>query len=282
MTRTRILLASDIHLCHLDWYGTKNDDQVAKFVSDVEEECRRDPADALLLLGDYSLDHWAWGIKGCWLNEGVSNTKRFVETHMSRLRSAAGEIRMIPGNHEQYGHRLWQEQTGFLRQDHLLCGGVLLVLLDTFGADLDPDHHSDGTYCGADTAYIRETMAQYPDVPVILCAHHFDPQKESEEFCELVRSESRILCLFSGHVHRSGVHYPERFGGKPVAWTGHYSYSGEKPDPLLCGRGIREVTVTDSGIESRYIVEENDYTIEEKTVHLSRTVQDEFTLRFPE
>ena len=280
--RTRILVASDIHLCHLDWYGTKNDDQVQRFTADVEEECRRDPAEALLLLGDYSLDYWAWNIKGCWINEGVSQTERFVRTYMDRLRRAAGEIRMIAGNHEQYGHALWKEKTGFSRQDILLCGGVLFLLLDTYGADLDPDHHSDGTYCGADVEFIRTKMAEIPDVPVILCAHHLDPERESAQFCELVKNDHRILCLFSGHVHRSQVQYPPEFGGKPLAWTGHYSYSGEKPDPLVCGRGMRELILTNESLVSRYIAEENDYILNGETVHLSRSIQDEFTLRFTE
>lgn len=218
--RARILLASDIHLCHIDWYGTKNDKQVEKCVADIEAECRREGADALLLLGDYSLDHWAWHVKGCWLNDGVSNTARFVRTYMERLRAACGEIRMIAGNHEQYGDALWQEQTGFARKDHLLCGGVLFILLDTFGADLDPVCHSDGTYCGADVLYIREKMAQYPDMPVILCAHHFAPEKESEEFCALVRGRSASSACSAGMYTARRCGSPRSSAQRPCSGRG--------------------------------------------------------------
>ena len=71
--KTRILLASDTHWCHLAWYGMENRARLDKFAADIEAEAENSPVDALLFLGDYSLDHWKWGIKGCYLNEGIRN-----------------------------------------------------------------------------------------------------------------------------------------------------------------------------------------------------------------
>ncbi|MBP3323519.1 MAG: hypothetical protein J6M16_04935 [Clostridia bacterium] len=58
MDRKRVLVASDIHLCHVDWYGMENSKRVKRFIEDVKKEYEKDPFEMLLLLGDYSLDHW--------------------------------------------------------------------------------------------------------------------------------------------------------------------------------------------------------------------------------
>ena len=74
----RVILMSDIHYCN-DWYGITPEMKREMLCADLEREYERYPYDALLLLGDYSLDHWAWDTKGSYLTKGVSNTKKFVE-----------------------------------------------------------------------------------------------------------------------------------------------------------------------------------------------------------
>ena len=272
MSRTRIIIASDVHWCHLEWYGLSNRERLDRFVSDLEAEYEKDPFDALLLLGDYSLDHWQWNVQGCYLKHGVSNTADFVKTYMDRLKALGIEIRMIAGNHEQYGDVLWEEITGgFKRRDHLLIGDNLFVLLDNYGVHLDPRVHSDGTYCGVDTEYVRALMAQYPDSRVFLCAHHFAPEVESDAFKQLMREEqSRIVCLFGGHVHKSrAVKLNEQFGeNKYLLYTGNYSYSSEKEDALRCPWGYRELIITDEGFSSAYITPKNTYVIKDQTTDL--------------
>ena len=109
------------------------------------------------------------------------------------------------------------------RRFSAVAGGVLFVLDDTFGANLDPTEHSDGTYRGADAAWIAEEMAKYPDLPTVLMAHHFEPARESEEFSRLVESP-RVRLLLSGHVHTADVSHPF---AKPLIHAGQYSYSKE-------------------------------------------------------
>ena len=282
MSRTRIILASDVHWCHLEWYGASTKDRLDKFVSDIEKEYETGPFSALLLLGDYSLDHWLWNVQGSYLNEGISNTQNFAETYMNRLCMPGVEVRMIAGNHEQYGDELWAEMTGgYKRKDHLVVGEVLFILLDTYGVHLDPYVHSDGTYCGVDVDAVRALMAEYPDKKVVLCAHFFAPERESKAFKKLLQEESRILCMIAGHNHKSKVvPLGEAFGNKSILFTGHYSYSGEKPDPLVCPWGYRELVITDEGITSRYITPANTYVIGEKTTELPYGSIDEFRLDF--
>lgn len=282
MKRTRVLIASDIHDCRLEWYGLSNRARLERFVCDVEAEYQNDPCEALLLLGDYSLDHWRWNTKGCYLEEGVSYTQDFADTYMKRLAPDGMPVRMIAGNHEQYGDGLWNVLTGgFHRQDHLVVGDILFVLLDTYGEHLDPTVHSDGTYSGADVGYIKALLDRYPDKKVILCAHFFTPDIESAEFKTLVREESRILCLFCGHNHKSRVApLGEAYGNKSLLYTGNYSYSGEKEDPLRCPWGFRDLVITEEGIVSRYITPKNTYVIKDETIEIPYGYIDEFELCF--
>ena len=279
MSTQRFLIASDTHWCHIDWYGVPTEERMARFVRHVEDEYAKAPFEALLLLGDYSLDHWKWNIKGCWLTEGKSNTRTFAEVCVGRLQALGVPIVMIAGNHEQYGEALWTELTGHHRRDHLVCGDLLFLFSDTFGADLDPTEHSDGTYCGVDVTYIKEKMAEYPHHRVILCAHHFAPERESEEFRSLVREEARILCLLGGHVHRSNVvELGEEWGGKALLYTGNYSYNtGKEENAEASLWGFRDLTVDAHTLTSRYITPENTVILNGNTIHHAYGTQDEYT-----
>lgn len=278
MSRTRILIASDIHWCHLEWYGVSNEERMERFVRHVEEEYAKDPFEALLLLGDYSLDHWQWGIKGCWLTEGRSNTKLFADRVISKLKKLGVPMAAIGGNHEQYGNTLWKELTGFTRTDAVTVGEYLFVLVDTFGANLDPTEHSDGTYCGTDVAFVKDMMAKHPDKKVVLCAHHFEPSRESEELRALVREDDRVLCLFGGHVHRSKVvELGEEWGNKALLYTGNYSYNGGKQPPQESMWGFRDLILTEGALTSRYITPANTIKVKEETIEHPYGYQDEYT-----
>lgn len=133
--RKRILLASDLHHCHLTWYGLSSEERMERLIRDLNEEYRRDPYEVILFLGDYSLDFWEWDTKGCYLNEGRSYTREFVERYCPRLPSP---YLMIPGNHEQYGEETWRRITGCSRKGVWTTDGWQFILLDNFSANLDP------------------------------------------------------------------------------------------------------------------------------------------------
>ena len=103
METKRIIIASDIHLCHADWYGVKAEDRVQKFIDDVKAEYEKQPFEALLLLGDYSLDHWSWQIKGSYIGKGLSNAKRFAEEYLSQLNDLPIEIRIYDDDERDRG-----------------------------------------------------------------------------------------------------------------------------------------------------------------------------------
>lgn len=248
----------------------------------IKEEYEKEPFGALIFLGDYSLDHWKWNVKGSYLAQGISYTKKFVDKCMPEFKKLGVPICMTAGNHEQYGEALWNEFTGCTRTDHVVVGDCLFIVLDTFGADLDPTEHSDGTYTPADMAFINELMAKYPDKKVVLCAHHFEPSRESEEFKTLVRENDRILCLTGGHTHLSNVvELGEEWGNKALLYTGNYSYcSGKVGAPMNSMWGFRDIIITDGELTSRYITPANTIVWEEQTVNHPYGYQDEYKRSF--
>ena len=272
--RKRILLASDLHHCHLSWYGLKSEERMERLIRDLNAEYTRDPYEVILFLGDYSLDFWEWDTKGCYLNEGRSYTREFVEKVCPRL---PAPYLMIPGNHEQYGEETWRAITGCSRKGVWTTDGWLFILLDNFSANLDPDVHSDGTFTPIDVDDVREQMDAYPDRRVVLCSHHFDFEKETPEGCRLVQ-DPRIVCLASGHVHRSDiVTLPDALGGKKILRTGHYSYAAA-PNPLEFMHGFRELVLTEDALFSRYITPENRIFLDGKAVDHPYGTQDEVSL----
>jgi UDP-2,3-diacylglucosamine pyrophosphatase LpxH len=280
MSKKRVILMSDIHYNCADWFGIDRKESIEQLCADLAKEYAKAPVDAVLLLGDYSLDFWAWDTKGCYINEGVSRTRQFVKQYLGRLVPDGVSMRMIAGNHEQYGEALWREMTGYPRRDHIVIGDILFILSDTFGADLDPTEHSDGTYCGADVAEIRELMSRYPNKKVILCAHWFDMDMESEDFRELLRNEDRILCLFCGHNHRSAVaNTGEDAGNKPIGYTGQYSYSNE-PNMVRSLHGYRLLEFDEKELSCRYIVHPHRYRIGDVYFTNEYSEQDKLEISF--
>ncbi len=267
MKQRNIILASDIHLCHCDWLGVPPERRVQRFIDDIKREYERQPFEALLLLGDYSLDHWKWQIKGSYITDGKSYTKIFVDEYLSQLKALPIEIKMLAGNHEQYGDELWYALTGCHREDIYVTGDWLFILMDTYKAKLDPTEHSDGTYTGADMKFIRSAMEKYPDKRVIICSHYVEPWKDCEEFIDLLRNDGRVVCLFGGHIHRSEIWGMEEYGAKPVFSCGHYADAGVKP-ATDCMWGYRRLVLNDDYIESCYVTPQNEIFIDgERILH---------------
>lgn len=276
MKKTRVMIVSDIHLCHTDWYGVPTDVRMESLVRHLCEEYKKAPYGALIFLGDYSLDHWNHGdVPGSYLT-GTCNTRNFLEKYASRLPVPIDVF--IAGNHEMYGHEKWREITGFGRRDSLVVGDYLFVVDDTFDINLDPDCDCDAVYVPMNVPFVRGEMEKHPDKKVILCAHHFSPDRETPEARELICDE-RVICLFGGHVHRSDViTLPEDLACKPLIRTGQYSYSKETP-PMLSMWGFREVWLSNDEVSSAYITPENTIVYKGERVIVPYGKQDEVRLK---
>ena len=265
MRQTRVVFCTDVHLCHGQWYGRSSEQRMERMVEQLNHFYEENPYEKLVFLGDYSLDHWKWQIKGSWIERGVSETDRFVKDYASRLKAP---YYMLPGNHEQYGEELWHRFTGMSRRDCFVVGGYLFICCDNFAGLLDPVEHSDGVYTPTDLDFVRKAMAQHPDLPVILCAHNFDLDEEPEAFYAFLKEETRITMLICGHDHIvESTDLGEKAGHVHLFHGGHFSYVGGKRPIEGTMWGFSEAILTDKGIDIRYIEPENDIEISEGAYH---------------
>ena len=201
-TNTTVILTSDIHLCHLSWYGVDSPTRIDKMIADLNDYRKKVNYSKIIMLGDYSLDFWVHSIGGSWINQKLSNTDNIIKDYFSRL--DCQDYYMLPGNHEQYSGEQWKEITGFDRQFYTYVGGYLFVMLDNFSGNLDPKEHSDGTYTLTDVNYIKEVMALYPDAPVVLCAHWINPEKEAENLADFVK-KINVNLMVKEHINLNNI-----------------------------------------------------------------------------
>ncbi len=244
----RIIICSDLHLCHRDWYGPTGEERLEEWLFAMEKTYVNRPYSHVFMLGDYSLDFWAWDIKGCYLNEGKSYTARFIKEFASRL---PAPYLMLAGNHEQYGEEKWKELTGNSRKWAKKVGGWLFIGCDNFAGNLDPTEHSDGTYTPTDLPFITEQMELYPDAPVILLSHWFELTKEPQEFFDFLQKEKRITLLFCGHDHLNKITDLSEYGAEvSIYHDGNYSYTGKPQEQLW---GFCELILSEEGVAVQYI-----------------------------
>ena len=275
---SRIMITSDLHYCEPVWYEVTSEDRMGRLIRDLGAEYEKEPFDMLLMLGDYSLDFWVCPPFGSVLNRGTSYTEKFMKDVYPHLPPCPKY--MIAGNHEQYGHENWKRITGHERRMTVPYGDYLFIILDNFGGDLDPTVNSDGTYTSSDLAYIREQMEAYPNTKVFLCAHEFNMEKETPEFCELLKNEDRIVCLFAGHTHLSHIiDLGEACGHKCLIRDGQFSYSRDIENSRW---GWREVRFgVDGSVTTAYITPDSDMVLGGKMCHHDAGRQDEMVLIAP-
>ena len=263
----QLLLVTDVHLCHLNWYGMTSEDRMAKMVRDLNDYYRKSPYEAILFLGDYSLDFWETGILGSWRHQNLSNTDILLHDYLPDLDCRNRYI--IPGNHEQYGYDLWKEITGFERQYYIKLGGYLIFMLDNFHGDLDPDTDNHGVYTPTDLEFIRDVMDENPDMPVLLCAHYFDLAQEAaagDGFRRLV-CDDRVVALFCGHDHvRTVQNLGADYANKIIFHCGQFSYT--KATITQCPWGWRSMDLSRDGITVTYFAPESTLTDGGKTIHI--------------
>ena len=263
--KMRILITSDVHYSdHKSWYGVSSADRVQLWVNAIREENSRERLDGIIFAGDASLDHYL--MQGSYTSEGISSTDLFVKKFVSQLPKGI-PILLGPGNHELYSNEQWKGYTGQNRQESVVIGDQLFILLDTFCTALEPNFDGQlARYTPVDVSYVKKQMQRYPGTRVWLVAHYFDAANETPEFRKLVREESRITALFAGHSHQSSVvSLNAEYGNKVIAQTGNFSYSyftpfpsGNQQDLLDSFWGFRDLVITNRGAESHYILAKNN------------------------
>ncbi len=247
----RVVLVTDIHLCHVAWDGIEPMARMEQLCAELAAFREKRPYDLILCLGDYSLDFWEWDIGGsCLWDPPVSYTAKVMETVLPQFPVKAYPI---PGNHEQYGYDNWHRITGFPREYAVVYGDTVFALCDTFGGDLDPTTHRDGTYTGLNVAFLNEVLRRHPDKRIFLCAHDLLPEQESEEAKTLICENPAIEAVFAGHIHLAKTVLLDRsWRHLPVFYCGDYSYTSDPHRQDKPHRGFRVLELGE-GFSTDYI-----------------------------
>ncbi len=217
----RILLITDIHFCHAEWHGLSSEERMELALEKISKVYERSPFDMILCLGDYSLDFWGCENGGSYLREGLSNTARFVSEVKPRL---PAPCYMIPGNHEQYSNEKFLSITGYPREFAVRYGNNVFLMLDTFGGNLDPAEHSDGTYSGVNLSFVKKVIRENRGGRFFLCAHDIMPESENKKLWKILK-RADVPCAFLGHTHKNNILFPTRSGSFPLVYCGNLSYS---------------------------------------------------------
>lgn len=235
----RILLVSDMHyttdlsekelrLTHPEsraslasgpLFGRTQKEKIDLISAAVAEEHAKAPLDAVLVLGDLSIDDYDYR------NLPDNYCRRFLDECMRGFPCPSWAL---AGNHDSYPDEAWREVFGYGRQYSVRIGDRVFVMLDTFRKV--PAHDASGAaYTPVDVDFLRAELEKYPTEKFFLCTHYIDIRQEEQnvEFCRILQENDRILALFRGHTHIAEL---LTFAGKPLADIGGYGYSGQVID----------------------------------------------------
>ena len=197
-------------------FGFTQREKIEKVYESIVREHEKAPLDAVLILGDLSVDDYSF--------RNLPNfCKRFKEDCMDRLPCPAYAI---PGNHDSYPDEVWHEVFGYGRQFALEIGGAVFLMLDVF-CSTPASGASGAALTPIDLEFLKESFQKHKGKKIYLCAHHFSDRLFSEEVAELIRENNDVVCLFRGHVHKNAViPLGETLGNKLLFDIGGFAYEG--------------------------------------------------------
>ena len=256
-------------------FGKKQREKVEKIYTDIMEENRRSPLDAVLVLGDLSIDDYDYR------KLPFNYCKKFKEECMDRLPCPSYAI---PGNHDSYTDELWREVFGYSRQYAVELGDCVFIMADTF-ADV-PGHGAAGSaHTHLDEAFLLDCLKKYAGKKIFLCAHHFNADRSFDESTKGIIGENPdIVCLFRGHVHVNNViDLGDDFGGKQLIDIGGYGYSGRKVDDkwdfnifdFKWAWGYQIIEIYDDKIRTYHVKTDDHYSATNGEFDVSETVEGE-------
>lgn len=200
-----------------DAFGYTQREKIEKVYEAIVREHGISPLDAVLVLGDLSIDDYSFR------NLPLNYCKKFKEDCMDRLPCPAYAI---PGNHDSYPTEIWQEVFGYGRQFSVEVDDAVFLMMDVF-ADVPANSASGSHSTLFDEAFLRNALEAYKGKKIFLCAHHVSENLFTDETKRLIRESEDVVCLFRGHIHKNAVYdLGEDFGHKTLIDIGGYAYNG--------------------------------------------------------
>ena len=255
-----------------------------KIYEDIIAENQRSPLDAVLVLGDLSIDDYGYK------NLPDNYCKKFKNDCLDRLPCPSY---VLPGNHDSYPSDIWKEIFGYDREYAVEIDGTVFIMLDTFKA-LPAKRACGAGYTEIEYDFLKRALEQYKGKKIFLCAHYFDTREENnrtftDAVRELIRENSDILFMYRGHTHINSVtDMGDAYGGKQIIDIGGYGYEGM----LINGKynfkifdfkwawGYQIVEVYDEFIKTYHIKSHTHYVAENGCFDVQETVEGETVFNF--
>ncbi len=281
--KTRILLVSDMHYTTQETnaelklkypesnasvaagtiLGITQKDKIDKIISDINAEYEKEPFDAVLVLGDLSIDDW--DIR----NLPDIYCERFKTDCMDKLPCPAYAL---PGNHDSIPNEMWRDIFGYDREYSIKIGNNVFLMLDTF-KNIPATAACGGRFTGFDYDFIKKELSKYTDNENIFICCHYTREEKEPDFPEI----PNLRCLFRGHTHEAES---LTFHGKPLYDIGGYGYNGIHIDGRgytfniffpECAWGYNMLEIEDDKfkvwhktVKMTYVAENGTFEVEEK------------------
>ena len=198
-------------------FGYTQAEKIQAILDDIDDFAERQPIDAVMVLGDLSLDDYGYR------NLPVSYLKEVKKEFLDELDFP---WYAIAGNHDSYPNEEWKAIIGTDRQYSVKIGDAAFIMLDTFDDELATGA-SGSPYIGVDVEWLEEELKKYPTETIFLCSHYYQPKEADYKFKKILKDNPRIVCMFRGHTHKNTVLASEYMNYKILADIGGYAYDGD-------------------------------------------------------
>ncbi len=258
-------------------FGKTQRGKIDKIYDDIMVEHEHSAIDAVLVLGDLSIDDYDYR------RLPISYVAKFKEDCMDRLPMPSYAI---PGNHDSWPNDLWREMIGYDRQYVLEFSDVVFLMADTFpGTPAKKDNPASGSAVAPlDDEYLRVNLEKYKGKKIFICAHHIDSNLVTEEGRRLIKESGDVVCMFRGHIHINGVYdMGEAYGNVELIDIGGYGYCGMQYDgkydfnvfDFKWAWGYQIVEIYDDKIRTYHVKTDNKYIATNGVFEISETVEGE-------
>lgn len=260
-------------------FGNTQKEKIDCVVNDLQEFIEKEVVDAVLVLGDLSIDDYSFR------KLPKNYCEQFKNACMKKLpcRSYA-----IPGNHDSYPNELWKAVFGYDRQYSIKIGDAAFIMLDTF--DSCPASDASGSpYTGIDLAFLEEELKKYPTEQIFLCTHYIHDSTYDEALIKLLNENKRIVCLFDAHTHVNRLFFPNDQVSQCQINVGGYGYQGiylgngkwdfnQFNEDIAWGYEILEWNENEAHVY--YVKPSHKYIASNGTFDFIGRIENEYTIKF--
>ncbi|MBQ8387514.1 MAG: metallophosphoesterase [Clostridia bacterium] len=263
-------------------FGKTQRQKIEKIYEDIMEEQRRSPLDAVLVLGDLSIDDYDHR------QLPISYCKKFKEDCMDRLPVPSYAI---PGNHDSWPNDLWKEMMGYDRQYVLEFGDVVFLMADTFPGTpaMKHDPGSGSAIAPIDDEFLRTNLEKYKGKKIFICAHHIDGIRITDEGKRLIKESGDVVYMYRGHVHIHSVNdMGEECGNVKLIDIGGYGYAGQVVNgkytfnvyDYAWAWGYQIVEIYDDKVRTYHVKTANHYVADNGVFDVEEAVLNDMEYKF--